>query len=109
MGPLEINVDNVRLDVSDAETMITEAPTSGPTTSNSQNSATDAPTLAPTHNSTLNPTVTVAPPSFSSVPSQSATPTDMQTSEPGFPFWVLVPVLVAVAVCFGVLFMLKKR
>ena len=111
VGPLEINVDNVRLDVSDAEAWFTQAPTEAPATSNSnsQSSTAIAPTMAPTHSSTPNPTVTVAPPTFSSVPSQSATPTDMQTSESGFPFWVLVPVLVAVTVCFGVLFMLKKR
>jgi hypothetical protein len=108
VGPLEINVDNVRLDVSDAEAWFTPAPTEAPVTSNSQSSTTVAPTPSPTHSSTSSPTVTVAPPT-STVPNQSATPTDMQTSESGFPFWVLVPVLVAVAVCFGVLFMLKKR
>jgi hypothetical protein len=109
VGPLEINIDNVRLDVSDAVETITEAPTTSPATSNPQNPATEAPTPATTHNSTLTPTVTAAPTPVSSAPSQSTTPTDMQTSEPGFPLWLLVPVLVAVVVCFGVLFMLKKR
>jgi hypothetical protein len=109
VGPMEINLDNVRLDVSDAVEPVTQAPTTAPTTSNSQGITTNAPTSAPTFISTPNPTVTVAPPAFSSAPSQSATPTDMQTSESGFPFWVIVPVLVAVAVCFGVLFILKKR
>lgn len=109
VGPLEIDVDNVRLDVSDAAATITEAPTTLPPTSNPQSPATDAPTVAPTHTSTPNPTVTAVPTNFSSVPSQSATPTDMQTSESGFPLWLLVPLLVAVLVCFGILFVLKKR
>lgn len=109
VGPMEIDVDNVRLDVSDAEAIVTQVPTEVPASSSSQNVVTNGPTSNPTNTSTLNPTVTAAPPTLSSVPSQSATPTDMQTSETAFPFWVLVPVLVAVAVCFGVLFMLKKR
>jgi hypothetical protein len=109
IGPLEINVDNVRLDVSDAASTITEIPTTPPTSSNPQSPVTDAPTPVPTHNLTPNPTVTTAPTAVSSAPSQSATPTDMQSSQSGFPLWLLVPVLVAVIVCFGVLFVLKKR
>lgn len=108
IGPLEINLDNVRLDVSDVQATVTEAPTTAPTNSYTQSPASNAPTPAPTHNSTSNPTVT-SQPTVSSTPGQRTTPTDMQTSESGFPFWVLVPVLVAVAVCFAVLFMLKKR
>jgi hypothetical protein len=108
-GLMEINVDNVRLDVSDADVSATETPTVAPATSNSQGFFTDSPTLAPTHSISPTPSVTAAPPTFSSAPSQSATPTDMQSSEAGFPFWVLVPVLVAVAVCLGVLFVLRKR
>lgn len=106
VGPMEINVDNVRLDVSDAATTITEAPTTPPVTSNHQSSATDAP---PTHYLTPKPTVTTAPTTVPSAPSQSATPTDMQASDSGFPTWLLVPVLVAVVVCFGVLLVLKKK
>lgn len=109
IGPMEINVDNVRLDVSDAEATITQVPTGAPTNAYAQGPASNAPTPAPTHNFSPNPTVTTPSPTTNSTANQSATPTDMQTSEQGFPFWVLVPVLVAVAVCFGVLFMLKKR
>jgi hypothetical protein len=109
IGPLEINVDNVRLDVSDAAVTITEMPTTPPTSSNTQSAVTDAPTPVPTHNLTPNPTVTTAPTTISSAPSQSATPTDMQSSQSGFPLWLLVPVLVAVLVCFGVLYLLKKK
>jgi hypothetical protein len=107
VGPLEVDVDNVRLDVSDADVLVTQAPTEAPTNSYSQGSATNAPT--PTQHLSPAPSVTTAPPSFSSVPSQSATPTDMQTLDQGFPTWLLVPILVAVVVCFGVLFVLKKR
>jgi hypothetical protein len=109
VGALEIDVDNVRLDVSDAATTVTKAPTTAPATSNPQNPATDSPTLVPTHTSTPNPTITAAPTSSLSTPNQSTTPTDMQTSESGFPLWLLVPVLVVVLVCFGLLFVLKKR
>lgn len=106
-GPLEVDVDNVRLDVSDADAGANQAPTVAQATSNSQGSATNTP--APTHNSTPTPSLTAAPSALSSPPSQSATPTDMQTSASGFPLWLLLSVIVAVAVCFGVLFILKKR
>lgn len=107
VGPLELDVDNVRLDVSDADSSVTQNATAAPATSNSQSSATNAPTQMPTHNVTPAPSMTAAPPT--SAPSQSATPTDMQTSDSWFQMWLLVPVLVAVAICCGILFMLKKR
>jgi hypothetical protein len=108
-GPMEINVDNVRLDISDAEAPVTEVPTEVPTNSYTQNPTSNAPTPAPTHTSTANPTVTAAPPTSAFTPSQSVTPTDMQTSESGFPTWLLVPVLVVAVACLGVLFMLKRK
>jgi hypothetical protein len=107
VGPLEIDVDNVRLDVSDADARFAEAPTTSPTTFNSQSPATDPPTTTTPRTLTPNPVVTDPPPTFAS--NQSTTPTDMQASEQGFPLWLLVPVLVVVLVCFGVLFVLKKR
>lgn len=110
VGSMVLEVDNVRLDVSDATSRFTENPTLEPT-SNSLNAATTAPT--PVHASTPAPSVsvTVSPSSTQSpTPTGSVAPTRMQTTqESGFLEWLVVPVVVAVAVCGGVLFMLKKR
>jgi hypothetical protein len=105
-GPsqLEIKVDNVRLDVSDADTWVTPSPASPPTSK-----APSPATTAPTHSATPNPSNNAAP-TYGSTPSQSPFPTDMKTSkEPSIPLWLAAPVIVAVVILCGVLFALKKR
>ncbi|HSV49453.1 MAG TPA: LamG-like jellyroll fold domain-containing protein [Candidatus Acidoferrales bacterium] len=103
IGPQEIDVDNVRLDISDA--------VSGGSSTVTVNS----PTTKPARSSTPAPTQTVIPtPSVTARPSlplltQSPMPTFEVLKEGGFPLWVVVPVIVAVIVGGGVLVMLKKR
>ena len=110
-GPQEIAVDNVRLDISDADSWLTPNPTSPPQTS-SGNDLTPAPTQktttippTPTATATAIPSATPTSP-----PSSTTPPTTIQaTEQDGLPTWILLPVAIAVAVCAVVLFLLKKR
>ncbi len=109
VGPQEIAVDNVRLDISDADTWLTPNPTSPPQTSTT-NDLTPIPTqkattIPPTHTPTATP---------STLPTSAPSPTTPQTTiqateQDGLPTWILLPVAIAVAVCAVVLFLLKKR
>lgn len=103
VGPQEIDVDNVKLDVSDADSQFMPSVTvSSPTTdANSIAPSTQKPTVTPTPGvtETVGPSGSVA----------SVSPTVEAPQNEGFPLWILLPVLIAVAVCGGILFLLKKR
>lgn len=111
VGQQEIAVDNVRLDISDADSWFTPNPTSPPQTS-STNDLTPAPTQKTTTiPPTPIPTATATPsPTSTLLPSPTTPPTTIQaTEQDGLPTWVLLPVAIAVAVCVVGLFLLKKR
>ncbi len=105
VGPQEVDVDNVRLDVSDAgstlnPTSIVYSPPATASTSTVPPTPANTPTVAPTAtpNSTASPSISASP-----------TPTVIRAAqEDGFPFWIILPMIVAVIVV-GVLFVLKKR
>jgi hypothetical protein len=111
VGQQEIAVDNVRLDISDADSWLTPNPTSPPQTS-SNNGLTPAPTQKTTTiPSTATPTATATPSAMPTTPPSSTTPptTIQATEQDGLPTWILLPVAIAVAVCIIGLFLLKKR
>jgi hypothetical protein len=103
IGTQEVDIDNVRLDISDANPNETANPTVAPTStgsgnSNSGSSATTAPSK--TISSTLNPQKTPNPtnqaPNTSTSASSTSTP---YLRETGLPLWVTVTVIVVLAVC----------
>jgi len=106
-GSLEIDVDNVRLDVSDDDSWIHPSPAIPQETAELPSPGTQAP--APTHSATPNPSNNAAP-TYGSTPNQTPVPTGIQTlKDPSFPLWLAAPVIVAAVILGGVLFMLKKR
>jgi hypothetical protein len=109
----EIAVDNVRLDISDADAWFTPNPTSPSQTSTAndltpiptQKATTIPPISAPTSAATATPSVLPTLP-----PSPTSSPTTIQaTDQGGLPTWILLPVAIVMAACVVVLFMLKKR
>jgi hypothetical protein len=108
VGPMEIAIDNVRLDISDADPGFTPNPTS-PSQTSSTNNLTPAPTSKATVPPT--PTVTAAPSAVQTqTPPPTSSPTTIQASEQDdLTAWILLSVAIAVALCAVVLFLLKKR
>ncbi len=101
-GQLEIDVDNVQLEISNAAS---PNPTFSPT-SPANPTFSQPHTIKPTPNTTATPTPSPAPtPSIS----PDATPSPQKPSQDSFPLWVLLPLVIVVFVCLEVLFMLKKR
>ncbi|MGD6853182.1 MAG: LamG-like jellyroll fold domain-containing protein [Candidatus Bathyarchaeia archaeon] len=103
-GQQEIDITNVKLDISDA----TSPPVPDPTTP--LPTATPMPTQSPTPQPTPTPTT----PPITTVPSTplepSHTPNPTQETQPAaFPYWILLPVAIAVAVGTGILLVLKRR
>jgi hypothetical protein len=102
VGTQEVDIDNVRLDISDASPIVTVNPTPTPTStgtssSNTGTSATAAPskTLSPTPQKTTNPTNQAT---NSPTAPATATPTPyIQRTE--LPLWVTVLAAVVLAVC----------
>ncbi len=110
-GQQEIDVDNVTLDISDANPTVTPptSPTQIQTSMPTQNIA-PTPTQTVTNESTESTTPNPSSlPSPQPSPMPSPTPTAMQASTSDFPLWVVLPVVVAVVVCAGVVITLRKR
>ncbi len=105
VGTEEVDVANVRLEISDATTPIVPNPTVQITSNPS------VPTINPstsTPSSTLNSPSATAP---TIIPSNSSPePTDTQAIQPEpFPYWVLLGLTIMVAACAELLFMIRKR
>ncbi len=97
-GQQEVDVTNVKLDISDANSPPVPDPT----------------TPLPTYSPTPQPTPTPTAPPTTTVPSTplapSPTPNATQETQPAaFPYWILLPIAIASAIGAGILLVLKKR
>jgi hypothetical protein len=104
-GQQEIDISNVKLDISDA----TSPPVPDPTTPLS------TPAPAPTQQITPQPLPTSTdPPATTAAPPTPPTPSPTasvihETQPPNFPYWILLPVVIALAIGAGIVVFLKKR
>lgn len=110
VGQEEVDVANVKLDISDATTPVTPNPTAQmplnpTTTTNTQNPPTPTPTH-PTAPPSASPTPSSSPTPHGSSPTPTAVPAIQQ--EP-FPYWLLLGLTITLAVCVALLFRLRKR
>ena len=104
VGTQEIDIDNARLDISDANPNETTNPTAAPTSTGSGNSNTgSSATTAPSKTTNPTPTLQKTPNPTNQAPNAS---TKSPTSPPylretDLPLWVTVSAAVALAVCIG--------
>jgi hypothetical protein len=106
IGTQEVDIDNVRLDISDANPNETANPTVAPTStgsgnSNTGNSATTAPskTINPTSTQQKTPNPTNQAPNTPTSTSPMSTP---YLRETGLPLWVTIPFVMVLAICIEV-------
>jgi hypothetical protein len=124
VGLQEIDVANVKLDISDESQMPTPVaePTTTPTTPPSTSSPNLAP--APNQNTTASPSVpsttqknspSASPTTIDPMPTSSTTPTTTRAINPAnsqpteFPLWIVLVVTVAVVVFATVIILVRKR
>jgi hypothetical protein len=116
-GLQEIEISNVKLDISDAASTLTPNPATANPPSDStpfpaQTSPSSSPNYNPaptsTHKATATPSATASP----SPPPSTANntePTGMQETKQDSLLWIILPIAITVAVCAEILFMMKKR
>ncbi len=106
----EIDIDNVRLDISDANPNETTNPTVAPTSTGGGNSNTgSSATTAPTKPTSPTPTLQKTPNPTNQATNPSTSPTSTPyLRETGLPLWVTVPGAVVLAVCLGTVLLAWK-
>lgn len=102
VGTQEVDVDNVRLDISDANPNETTNPTAVPTSSGSGNSNTGSSAITAPSKTTIPTAASQKTPNPTNQAPNASTKSPTQTPylrETGLPLWITVPAAVALAVC----------
>jgi hypothetical protein len=110
-GLQEIEVSNVKLDISDAAFAATPNPPADSTLSTIQPPSSTPninPTPTSTHTATDTPNV-ITPSSSSLSTAENPQPTGIQETKQDSSLWIVLPIAVTVAVGLEILFMVKKR